>query len=52
MDTELLEKTTPASTDRPAKIKIDGPLPPELLRKMHAYWRAANSDNTKSRSAL
>ena len=28
---------------KPARIKITGkPLTPELLRKMDAYWRAAN----------
>ena len=45
----MAQKTSAATKPREAKVDrgapakaVSGPLSPELLRKMDAYWRAAN----------
>jgi xylulose-5-phosphate/fructose-6-phosphate phosphoketolase len=41
MTTAILEQSISSNTDFP-EAHVDGPLSLELLRKMNAYWRAAN----------
>ena len=42
MSTELLKSTVESKNRGPHPAHPSGPLSPELLRKMNAYWRAAN----------
>jgi xylulose-5-phosphate/fructose-6-phosphate phosphoketolase len=41
MTTAMIEQAISSNTDFP-EAHLDGPLSPDLLRKMNAYWRAAN----------
>jgi phosphoketolase len=42
MSIDLMEHDLEAHSDGAGPPETDGPLSPDLLRKMNAYWRAAN----------
>ena len=42
MQNDLMEQNVPAAGKRLETLNATGTLPPELLHKLDAYWRAAN----------